>query len=151
MNWQNANEVTLSLERCFLNIQQQRMADIPILNFNLRVQAVDFQLFAQTWIGVLITPWFMNLLYFQADNTLVGSKVAHLFPAGQFEFIVSYEKELGFYQSCSLYSPMFDFQQQEVAVQTAQVALQALLEISKPAAMSRRDLLCGQFSKRVAP
>ncbi len=151
MNWQNVNELNQALETCFTQIQQQRMSDIPILNPALRVQAVDFQIFKQIWLGILITPWFMNLLYFQADNTLVGSKVAHLFPAGQFEFIVSYEKELGFYQSCSLYSPMLAFAQQEIAVQTAQSALQALLEMPKPVNISRRDVLRGQFSHRVAP
>lgn len=151
MNWQYVNELNQALETCFIQIQQQRMVDVPILNPSLQVQAVDFQLFQQNWLGILITPWFMNLLYFHPDNEFVGNKVAHLFPAGQFEFIVSYEKELGFYQSCSLYSPMFDFQQQEIAVQTAQAALQALLQIPKPANISRRDLLRGQFSHRVAP
>lgn len=150
MDWQTQTELNQALESCFSQIQQQRMIDVPILNPALRVQAVDFQLFAQNWIGVLITPWFMNLLYFQTDNTLVGSKITHTFPAGQFEFIVSYEQALGFYQSCSLYSPMFDFAQQEIALQTAQAALQALLEIPKSAAMSRRDLLRGQFGKRVS-
>jgi [NiFe] hydrogenase assembly HybE family chaperone len=150
MHWQNVAELNSELEFCFTQIQQQRMADVPILNPALRVQAVDFQLFQQTWIGILITPWFMNLLYFHGDNALVGSKITHLFPAGQFEFIVSHEQELGFYQSCSLYSPMFDFQQQEIAVQTARAALQELLKIPKPANMSRRDLLRGQFGNRVA-
>jgi [NiFe] hydrogenase assembly HybE family chaperone len=151
MDWKTVAELNQALESCFNQIQQQRMIDVPILNPALRVQAVDFQLFQQTWVGILITPWFMNLLYFHADNGMVGSKVSHLFPAGQFEFIINYEKELGFYQSCSLYSPMFDFQQQEVAVQTAQAALQALLQIPKPANISRRDLLRGQFGNRVTP
>jgi [NiFe] hydrogenase assembly HybE family chaperone len=149
MHWQTQAELNQALESCFTQTQQQRMADVPILNPALRVQAVDFQLFQQAWIGILITPWFMNLLYLRDDNNIVGNKVSHLFPAGQFEFIVSYEKELGFYQSCSLYSPMFDFAQQEIAVQTAQAALQELLKIPKVSAISRRDLLRGQFSNRV--
>jgi [NiFe] hydrogenase assembly HybE family chaperone len=151
MHWQNINHLTSTLENCFMQIQQQRMADVPILNSALQVQAVDFQLFQQAWLGILITPWFMNLLYSRDDHLAIGAKITHNFPAGQFEFIVSYEKELGFYQSCSLYSPMFDFQQQEIAVQTAQAALQELLKIPKPANMSRRDLLRGQFGNRVAP
>jgi [NiFe] hydrogenase assembly HybE family chaperone len=151
MNWQNVNELNQALELCFSKIQQQRMIDVPILNPNLQVQAIDFKEFQQTWLGVLITPWFMNLLYLRDDDLAISAKITHHFPAGQFEFIVSYEKELGFYQSCSLYSPMFAFQQQEIAVQTAQAALQALLQIPKPANISRRDLLRGQFSHRVAP
>jgi [NiFe] hydrogenase assembly HybE family chaperone len=151
MHWQNLNHLTSTLETCFIQIQQQRMVDVPILNPALRVQSVDFQLFQQTWIGVLITPWFMNLLYLRDDNLMIGAKITHIFPAGQFEFIINYEKELGFYQSCSLYSPMFDFQQQEIAVQTAQAALQALLKIPQSTNISRRDLLRGQFGQRVAP
>ncbi len=151
MHWQTQAELNQTLETCFSQIQQQRMVDVPILNSMLRVQAVDFQLFQQTWIGVLITPWFMNLLYLRDDNNIVGSKTAHLFPAGQFEFIVSYEKELGFYQSCSLYSPMFDFAQQEIAVQTAQAALQELLKKPQSANISRRDLLRGEFGNWVTP
>jgi [NiFe] hydrogenase assembly HybE family chaperone len=149
MHWQTQAELNQALETCFSQIQQQRMTDVPILNPMLRVQAVDFQLFQQTWIGVLITPWFMSLLYLHDDNNSVGRKVSHLFPAGQFEFIVNYEEALGFYQSCSLYSPMFDFGQQEIAVQTAQAALQALLHPQKSVNISRRDLLRGQFGKRV--
>lgn len=146
MTWQSANNVKLALESCFQHIQQQRMKDVPILNANLHVQAVDFQVFNEAWIGILVTPWFMNLLYWRDDKLPVGTKISHQFPAGKFEFTVAYEDELGFYQSCSLYSPMFDFQQQEIAVQTAQAALQALLQIPKSPTMSRRDLLRGQFS-----
>jgi [NiFe] hydrogenase assembly HybE family chaperone len=151
MHWQNIAELTQALETCFSNIQQQRMADVPILNPVLRVQAVDFQHYQQAWIGILITPWFMNVLYFDVDNQPIGAKVTHHFPAGEFEFISSYEQALGCYQSCSLYSPMFAFQQQDIAVQTAQAALQALLQIPEAPSISRRDLLRGQFSKRITP
>jgi [NiFe] hydrogenase assembly HybE family chaperone len=151
MNWQNLNHVTLILESCFLQIQQQRMTDVPILNAKLRVQAIDFQIFQQAWLGVLITPWFMNLLYLRDDKLTCGTKISHQFPAGQFEFTVAYEEALGFYQSCSLYSPMFEFEQQDIAVQTAQAALKALLQIPKPPSISRRNLLRGQFGNGIAP
>jgi [NiFe] hydrogenase assembly HybE family chaperone len=151
MHWQNAPHLTSILESCFADIQQQRMAGIPILNPVLRVQAVDFQLYQQIWLGVLISPWFMNILFMRDDGLAVGTKVMHSFPAGQFEFTVAREDALGFYQSCSLYSPMFAFDQQEIAVQTAQAALQALLQVPDRANISRRDLLRGHISKRDTP
>lgn len=143
------NDITPILETCFKQIQTQRMADMPILNPKLHVQAVDFRLYQGAWLGILITPWFMNLLYWRDDELQTGEKITHLlFPAGNFEFVVGYENDLGFYQTCSLYSPMFDFEEQTVAVQTAQAALNALLEIPKPPKISRRDLLRGRFSNR---
>lgn len=142
------NDITPILETCFKQIQTQRMADMPILNPKLHVQAVDFRLYQGAWLGILITPWFMNLLYWRDDELKAGEKITHLFPAGNFEFVVGYENDLGFYQTCSLYSPMFDFEEQTVAVQTAQAALNALLEIPEPPKISRRDLLRGRFSNR---
>ena len=146
MNWQTADSVMFALEQCFQGVQQ-RMADLPILNPKLRVQAVDFVLFQGNWLGVLISPWFMNLLYLRPDALPLGTVVSHEFPAGCFDFVVGYEPELGFYQSCSLYSPMFAFEEQSVAVHTAQSALQALLASPE---LSRRDVLRGHFSKRNA-
>jgi [NiFe] hydrogenase assembly HybE family chaperone len=151
MHWQNAPHLTSTLESCFADIQQQRMAGIPILNPVLRVQAVDFQLYQQTWLGVLISPWFMNILLMRDDGLAVGTKVMHNFPAGQFEFTVAREDALGFYQSCSLYSPMLAFDQQDTAVQTAQAALRALLQVPDRPNISRRDLLRGHISKRDTP
>lgn len=145
------DDLTQTLETCFTLIQQQRMAGIPILNPVLRVQAVDFHLYQQTWLGVLISPWFMNILFMRDDGLAVGTKIMHTFPAGQFDFTVAHEDALGFYQSCSLYSPMFDFDQQDTAVQTAQAALQALLQVPERPNISRRDLLRGHISKRETP
>jgi [NiFe] hydrogenase assembly HybE family chaperone len=127
------------------------MEGVPILNQKLHVQAVDFRRYQGAWLGGLITPGFMNLLYLRDDSLATGTKVKHRFPAGEFEFVVGHEDALGFYQTCSLYSPMFDFEEQEVAVQTAQAALNALLEIPQPPKISRRDLFRGRFSNRETP
>ena len=43
-------------------IQRERMADIPLLNPALEVQAVGFSVWEAYCLGVLITPWFMNLM-----------------------------------------------------------------------------------------
>lgn len=145
MRWQNAQHLSESVESCFIQIQQQRMQDIPIINSNIHVQAIDFQLFQNDWLGVLITPWFMNLIYMNPQVNYIGEKITHRFPFGELSFIASHELELGYYQSCSLYSPMFLFEQQSVAVQTARSALQTLLALPESHTLSRRALLLGQF------
>lgn len=149
MLWQDADSLKFALESCYTRIQSQRMADIPIINPKLHVQAVGFGFYEQVWLGVLITPWFMNILLLGDKTELpIATKVTRSFPAGNFEFIVSHEEAIGYYQSCSLYSPMFAFEEQYVAVQTAKSALRSLLMPPENPQLSRRDLLRGQFSKR---
>ena len=46
----------------FSRIQAERMADVPLLNPALTVETVGFRLWQDSWLGVLITPWSMNLL-----------------------------------------------------------------------------------------
>lgn len=145
------------LEQVFNDIFQQRMTDVPIINPKLKVQAVNFQIFQEDWLGILITPWFMNLMLLpqQADNWQIfnnGDKISRSFPQGEFQFILNNEPRLGVYASCSLYSPMFQFEQQSVAVATATAALKGLfMEIElvdkpKENKLSRRDLLRGKFN-----
>jgi [NiFe] hydrogenase assembly HybE family chaperone len=142
MIWQNSQQLSLALENCFKQIQQQRIQDLNIINPYLTVQAIDFQLFNDYWLGILITPWFMNLIYIDGAVLPIGSKAEHLFPAGQFSFTIGYEKELGYFQTCSLFSPMFEFQNQSVAVEAATAALHGLL---MQKTINRRALLTAQF------
>ncbi len=141
------------LERIFLRIQQERMQGVPILNPRLQVQAVGFRPLEDGWCGILITPWFMNLIQLPATGTdcshlRVGAPLSREFPAGAVESIVAHEKELGHYLSCSLYSPTLEFPTQRHAVATAQNFLQTLFEppaqTHRPAKerrpVSRRDL-----------
>jgi len=113
------------LEQLYDDIRINRMADIPILNDKLKVQAVGFREWNQHVLGVLITPWFMNLMLLPTEKTEwsshgVGTKHSYAFEAGSFEFIVGEEENLGKYMSCSMFSPMFDFADHDAAVQTAE-------------------------------
>jgi len=113
------------LEQLYNDIQADRMDGIPILNGELKVQAVGFREWHEYVIGVLVTPWFMNLMLLPTAETdwsdlNVGNKRSYAFEAGSFEFIMGWEEELGKYMSCSMFSPMFDFANQDAAVQTAE-------------------------------
>ena len=101
------------------------MAGLALNNPALRVQCVGFRALDECHrIGVLITPWTINLV-------LVGdrfSRELHLapdarrswdFPSGSYDFMGGEEAECGAYQFCSLFSPAFEFPDQGSAVATA--------------------------------
>ena len=144
------------------------MAGVPILNPALSVEAVGFRPWDEHWLGVLLTPWFMNLwlmprVVARWQPVAAGASRHYVFPAGVFEFIGGFESTIGDYQACSLFSPMFDFDDQASAHDTAAAALEALFDVAHreagetgvaadaPAAaalaarpLSKRDFLFGQ-------
>lgn len=158
------------LQHLFEQIARSRMAGLPILNPALRVEALGFEpLPAEALpadpaaqappqprpelLGILITPWFMNLLCLPLRPCLAPAaepkRTLHL--GGQrFEFLPHVEPALGAFWCCSLFSPMNEFAAQAQARETALAVLQALR--AKPAAApqaeavhaSRRALLFGR-------
>ena len=121
-----------AVEQAFFRIQSDQMADVPILNPALNVEAVDFQRWQGHWLGIVVTPWCMSLLLVPgcAENWVsTGDNKRRFvrFPAGDFAFLGSAEEELGEYQSCPLFSPMGQFATQYEATMTARASLVALL------------------------
>ncbi len=135
------------LEQVFAHIGATRMHGVPVLNTALRVQAVGFEVVdgegrgvAQVLQGILITPWFMNLLRLPlvpgapASARAPGSKRSHLCGEQLFEFIAGHEEALGTFEACSLFSPMFEFANQAGAVSTATEILKLLRNPPEPRA-----------------
>lgn len=121
------------LEVAFRAVYAERMQGLPFINPALSVEAVDILPWNGHWLGVLITPWFMNLLLLPDDDEAwpalrPGEKCEQSFPAGVFEFIAGQEDTLGDYLACSLFSPMFEFDDQETARLTASAARAALFD-----------------------
>ena len=146
-----------ALERHFEAIHRGPMAGLPMLNPVLQVRALGFQPWNAHWLGVLVTPWFMNLVLMPrlAEHfpPCAERESRHLvFPAGVFEFIGAHDAGLGSWLACSLFSPMFEFGDQAGAEATALAALQGLLEgpqpaqaaKPEPAAVSKRNFLFGR-------
>ena len=123
-----------SLTSVFRCIAARGMADMPLANPALAVEAVGFRRAENGhWLGVLITPWAMNLLLLPAANArapwpdkAAGDTRLWRFPSGAYEFIVAAEEELGVYHFCSLFSPPHQFISQEAARQTARAVLAGL-------------------------
>lgn len=118
----------------YTKIQKTRMEGVPILNEALSVAAIGFEEQGAYRLGVLLTPWFMNLMMLPLENDTLdmerqkfGSTQSHRLPGGDFAFIVGHEEAIGFTLSCSLFSPVFEFLDQQTAVQTAKAVLEEVL------------------------
>jgi [NiFe] hydrogenase assembly HybE family chaperone len=127
-----------ALEQAFEEVYLQRMQDVPLCNHALRVEAVGFRRTEDGWLGVLVTPWFMNLMLLPArgarwTHMVLGAKRWHTFASGDYELFGSEEDGVGEYQYFSLFSPMAGFSAQEEALSVAQAALDLLVDASTAA------------------
>jgi [NiFe] hydrogenase assembly HybE family chaperone len=123
---------TAMLVAAFDHIHKERMFDVPILNDKVQVAVIGFQQWQNSYICIMITPWFMNLMLLPGeeenwDDMRETTASRHTFPSGNYEFLVGFEPDIGKYQMCSLFSPMFEFADNEAAVETAQVAIRELM------------------------
>ena len=124
---------TTLLEADFREIWNSKMKDVPIVNAALHVQAVGFRGWEGRLLGVLISPWFLNMIILpSADedwSTLQpGAKEVIGFPSGDYEFIHNTREMVGGYKACSLFSPMADFTSQLQAVEVGRAIMAALFE-----------------------
>jgi [NiFe] hydrogenase assembly HybE family chaperone len=110
-----------------------RMRGLDFVNPALAVEAVGFAPWEGRWLGVMVTPWFINLTLAPRDvlawRTLVpGAKRRYRFPAGDYEFIGAMDEVAGEYQACSLFSPVLEFDDQATARLVAKLARAALFD-----------------------
>ena len=124
------------LEALYQEVYQSKMKGLPICNEDIKVEAIDFQLWQNQWVGILITPWFTNLLIIrQQDQDWPELKLAKgnekniAFPAGNIKFTPRFEPELGTYLCCSLISPMNECPSHKQAVTDAKNAMRQLVQI----------------------
>lgn len=156
-----------TLERVFGEIYLSRMQDVPLCNHALRVEAVGFRRTDDGWLGVLVTPWSMNLMLLPArgaswTHMLLGAKRWHRFASGDYELFGSDEQGVGEYHYFSLFSPMAGFSSQDEATGVAQAALALLVDADTPRKiealaakeardapvdLAKRNFLRGRFSR----
>ncbi|WP_420336635.1 [NiFe]-hydrogenase assembly chaperone HybE [Roseibium sp.] len=117
----------------FREVWHAGMRDLPMVNKLLSVEAIGFQIWNERPLGVLMTPWFMNLVMLPAedenwDGITPGTKEVISFPSGDYEFIHNTREMTGSYMACSLFSPMWDFKTQMQAVDVARAVMVALFD-----------------------
>ncbi len=124
----------------YRQIGERAMRDLPIYNEALDVEAIGFRRFEGTFVGIMVTPWFMNVVMpASAAGDRSGATVRIRFPAGDIEFTLS-EVQMGRIASCSLFSPMFQFADMASARATADAALaELMLPADSEEAVRRRE------------
>ncbi|MBT8441892.1 MAG: [NiFe]-hydrogenase assembly chaperone HybE [Gammaproteobacteria bacterium] len=139
----------------FEAIHSERMAGLPLCNPALEVEAVGFREFEGHQLGILVTPWFMNLVLLSETDAWrdwpQGSKSEWSLPAGPHEFTTSRDEDFPTHLTAVLFRTVQDFPDQDTARRIAAEILKRLfvkLEESprpnisdKP--VSRRELLSG--------
>ena len=147
----------------YQRIANEKMHGLPIYNENLTVEAVAFREWEGHQLGVLITPWFMNLLLLPTNkedwsDCEYGTKMEREFPSGRYDFDTCDGAEAGIHQSAALFSTVVGFTDQDTARKIAcevmihlfrrnggqnemrQAAPTAATESMMEKEMSRRDL-----------
>ncbi|MCA0407299.1 MAG: [NiFe]-hydrogenase assembly chaperone HybE [Proteobacteria bacterium] len=132
-----ARALAEKFEEAFRELHRGRMRDVPFLNSALQVQAIGFRPYdhevaGRCTLGVLLTPWFMNIVLVPDEAPepapQVGSKSVLSFPSGRYEFVWNNREETGPYRACSLFSPVNELASQLQAVEIGVEVLKALFQ-----------------------
>lgn len=125
-----------------------RMAGLPVYNPALVVELLGWRAVEDVGaLGVLITPWCMNLFWQPpADAALPakGERAVLALPSGDYECTLHEDERLGRYASASLCSPMQDFPGQAEARAMAEEVLRLIFAVPEPEPpprLGRRALL----------
>jgi [NiFe] hydrogenase assembly HybE family chaperone len=151
VNMTDLETLTRHIETVFKRIEQEQMQGIPLLNPALQVQTIGFQHYQERPIGILITPWMMNLVLLPNEkddwsDLKLGDKQHHRLPANEFRFMVNEIDGIGLCQTHSLYSPMHEFMNQEHAVAAAESFMQTLMvEVEEPETDPHDEELLGRI------
>lgn len=126
------DDPSVFLEAHYRRVLAERMADLPFLNAALTVAAVGFQRVEGDWLGVVVTPWFLNLFLFSGGGSLWGDipagerRYVNL-PCGTLQFIADDDPDLGPYQYAPLIAPVTAVPDMASALRTAREAMAAVL------------------------
>lgn len=154
MTKEAAEAVGARLEQQFRTIHQTAMLDTPLCNDALQVQAIGFRPYDGQALGIVVTPWFMNLVLaplpgHDFPEGRVGDRRPLKLPAGQVDFMIGELVGFGRLDSCSLFSPVFDFADHKTAGDTAAAVIEALFAVPQQQqgapGVSRRNLLRGKM------
>jgi [NiFe] hydrogenase assembly HybE family chaperone len=143
------------LVQAFEAVDAGPMADLPIRNDALAVETAGFRFYEDALVGVLITPWSLNLVRLPGPGgpcAAQGVSATRRFPVGELAFLGAEEAEVGPFEQCSLLSPVLELVDQEAAREAAQGAMAALFRpedggrepAEAPERLSRRAFLRGR-------
>lgn len=131
-----------ALVQVFREIHATAMKDAPFCNASLAVEAVGFTAWQERQVGILVTPWFMNLVVLPGPgDDLHGYQPGHKrcfgFPSGDYEFLFNVRAPVGPYLACALFSDMGEFASQLHATDVARAAISGLFDPANRAQTDR--------------
>ncbi len=105
-----------------------RMRGLPVHNPALSVEAVGFGRVPGGVVGAVVTPWCLNIVFLPDGAAAAGgATVSRGFPSGPLEMMGGELQGFGPLETCSLFSPMDEFAEQEAARLAAQGAMDELM------------------------
>ena len=106
------------------------MRTLPVYNPALHVEVVGTRRCEAGTVAVAATPWCMNLVLLSdnAAHRREGSTREVAFPSGLYPFVSGYLEGVGPVESCSLFSPMQEFEDQAAVTAVALAAIEGLFE-----------------------
>ena len=139
------------VRRAFERIGAERMAGLPLLNETLEVEVVGFLEWGGMHLGVLITPWCVNLMALpttQGDWRPPEEGVwrHERFPGMELQLLGGREDEIGYYAFRSLLSPVTGYDDQQAVRAVAREVLKQLLQPPAPEADTAGDEDAGEDS-----
>jgi [NiFe] hydrogenase assembly HybE family chaperone len=149
-------ERTSRLTADFTEIWNAKMRDLPMVNQALHVEAIGFRLHDGRPLGVLLSPWFMNLVLLPAEGEdwsalHPSAKEVIAFPSGQYEFTHNTREMTGGYKACSLFSMMGEFRSQQAARDVAFAVMGALFDAENRAGTDRSADIRAAREAELAP
>jgi [NiFe] hydrogenase assembly HybE family chaperone len=125
-------ELSSRLEAHFRDIHARCMKDVPICNPALDVACVGFRPFGDYLLGIVLTPWFMNICAApRAGAPKVGDRPGATrtlaLPAGAVDFLATDLDGFDRLLFSSLFSPMQDFADHAAAQAVAEATMAALM------------------------
>ncbi len=154
MDDEAAKKIGEKLAALYAAVRAGSMRDMPICNDALGVEAIGFRAFGESAVGVVVTPWFMNLIVAPEDPLASSSPVRVALPAGDVECAPASLDGFGSILACSLFSPMFECSEMSAAREAAREAMKALFDpglldeqpAQKTPALDRRAVLRGRLA-----
>lgn len=150
------------LEAHYRRLATERAPDSAVVNPALQVAAIGFRRIAGDWLGVMVTPWFLNLFLLSGGGTLWGDIPAGQrrylnLPCGTLQFVAEDDPEIGPTQFCPLIAPATAIADMATARQVAADALAAVFGEAgatsagePPASIERKDVSRRGFLRALA-
>lgn len=126
------------------------MRSLPVYNPSLETAVVGIRAWESDHVAVVVTPWCMNIIVALKDNDgrAEGTTQNYAFPSGSYPMVRGFLQEVGAIESCSLFSPMEQFDSQEAAIAVAEETIAGLFTAPTKDELEEKEKASVELSRR---